>query len=120
MEQKSIEKAQDRLDVLKKIEQLEREGKFDIDAENDPPTIELMPENIDYLREKSSSKFKSRVANKVGEKFLEELLKNNKLIIKDIKGIENLQNVETGAVITCNHFNSINQRNICIFIHCSN
>ena len=44
-----IEKAQDRLEVLKKIEEYEREGKFDVDVEEDPPTIVLTPENIDYL-----------------------------------------------------------------------
>ena len=100
-----VEKAQDRLDVLKKIEILEREGKFDIDAEDDPPTIVLTPENIDYLRTSMTSKIKRIFANKVGEKFLDDLLKNNKLIIKEIKGIENLSKVETGAIVTCNHFN---------------
>ena len=66
-----VEKAQDRLDVLKKIEILEREGKFDIDAEDDPPTIVLTPENIDYLRTSMTSKIKRIFANKVGEKFLD-------------------------------------------------
>ena len=101
----SVEKAQDRLEVLKRIEELEREGKFDIDAEDDPPTIVLTPENIDYLRKKTTSKLKRVFANKVGEKFLDDLLKNNKLIIKQINGIENLNKVNTGAVVTCNHFN---------------
>ena len=78
---------------------------FDVDVENDPPTIPLTPENIDYLNKKGSSKLKSKVANKIGEKFLNDLIKNKKLIIKEINGIENLQNVETGAMITCNHFN---------------
>ena len=41
----------------------------------------------------------------MGKKFLDEILKENKLIIKEVKGMENLQNVKTGAVITCNHFN---------------
>ena len=41
----------------------------------------------------------------MGERFLNGILKDNKLIIKDIKGIENLKNLETGAMITCNHFN---------------
>lgn len=103
--EKIVEKAQDRLDVLKKIEILEREGKFDIDAENDPPTIVLTPENIDYLRTTMTSKIKRIFANKVGERFLDDLLKNNKLIIKQINGIENLSKIQTGAIVTCNHFN---------------
>lgn len=100
-----IEKAQDRLEVLKKIEEFEREGKFDVDVEDDPPTIVLTPENIDYLREKMSSKIKRIFANEMGERFLDNLLKNNKLIIKQVNGIENLNKVKTGALITCNHFN---------------
>ena len=99
------EKAKDRLAVLRKIEELERQGKFDIDVEDDPPTIPLKPENVDYLNKKSMSKVKTIVANKVGEKFLNDLIKNNKLIIKEIKGIENMQNVQSGAMVTCNHFN---------------
>ncbi len=100
-----IEKSKERLEILEKIKKLELEGKFDTDAENDPPTIVLTPENVDYLKKKTSSKIKNKVANKVGEKFLKDLLKNNKLIIKEVNGIENLQNLESGAVITCNHFN---------------
>ena len=100
-----IEKSQYRVDVLKKIEKLEEEGKFDVDAEDDPPTIVLTPEDIDYLRTKMTSKIKRVFANKVGERFLDNLLKNNKLIIKEIRGIENLSKVTTGAIVTCNHFN---------------
>lgn len=104
-EPKVIEKSQYRIDVQKKIEKLEKEGKFDIDVENDPPTIVLTPENIDYLRSKMTSKLKRIFANEVGERFLDNLLKNNKLIIKNINGLENLNKVKTGAIITCNHFN---------------
>lgn len=100
-----IQKSQDRLKVLKEIEILEKEGKFDIDVEDDPPTIVLTPEDIDYLRTTMTSKIKRIFANKVGERFLDNLLKNNKLIIKEINGIENLQKVKTGAIVTCNHFN---------------
>ena len=99
------EKSEDRLKILKKIEQLEEKGMFDIDPEDDPPTIALLPENVDYLNEKSTSKLKSMIANQVGKIFLRDLLRNNKLIIKKINGIENLQKVDTGAIITCNHFN---------------
>ena len=100
-----IEKAQDRLEILKKIEILEKEGRFDEDPEDDPPTIELTPENVDYLKTKRKSKIKRVVANKMGERFLDEILRTNKLIIKEINGLENLKNIESGAIITCNHFN---------------
>ena len=99
------EKHQERLNVLKRIEDMERQGIFDIDAEEDPPTITLTADNVDYLNKKSSNKIKTKFANKIGEHFLDSLLKNKKLIIKDVQGIENLQNIETGAILTCNHFN---------------
>lgn len=101
----SVEKSQYRIEVLKKIEELEMEGKFDVDAEKDPPTIVLTPENIDYLRKKMTSKIKRVFANEVGERFLDSLLKDNKLIIKQINGMENLKKVTSGAIVTCNHFN---------------
>ncbi len=103
--EKTIQKSEYRVQVLKKIEELEKQGKFDVDAEDDPPTIVLTPENIDYLRKKTSSKLKRVFANEMGEKFLDNLLKNNKLIIKQIKGMENLSKISTGAIVTCNHFN---------------
>lgn len=100
-----IEKSQDRLEILEKIDKLEREGNFDIDAENDPETIMLTPDNIDYLKEKKYSKLKNMIANKIGEKFLDYIIKDSKLVIKNINGIENIEKVKTGAMITCNHFN---------------
>ena len=100
-----IEKDEGRLKVLRKIEELEKNGMFDIDAEDDPPTIPLLKDEVDYLKVKTSNKIKSRIAYRVGEVFVNDLLKNNKLIIKEIKGIENMADLDTGAIITCNHFN---------------
>ncbi len=104
-EEKNIPKSQSRLEVLKKIEDLEKNGIFDVDVEEDPPTIPLDAKDVDYLKQKETSKIMRRVAIKVGEGFVNVLMRNNKLIIKQINGIENLQNVKTGAMITCNHFN---------------
>lgn len=105
MNDEKVEKAKDRIEILEEIERLEREGKFDVDPEKDPPTIVLTPENIDYLRVKRKNKVKRRVANIIGKKFVEEMIKENKLIIKEVKGLENLENINSGAVLTCNHFN---------------
>lgn len=104
-EERNIPKSQSRLEVLKKIEDLERNGIFDVDVEEDPPTIPLDAKDVDYLKQKETSKIMRKVAIKVGEGFVNVLMRNNKLIIKQINGIENLQNVKTGAMITCNHFN---------------
>jgi lipopolysaccharide biosynthesis glycosyltransferase len=105
MKEIDTDKRNERLKILKKIEDYESEGTFDIDVEDDPKTITLMPEDVDYLNEKSYSKLKSIIANRVGARFLNELIRGNKLIIKEIKGMENLQSVKSGAIITCNHFN---------------
>jgi hypothetical protein len=100
-----VEKSKDRLAIIDRINTLEENGMFDVDPENDPPTIILTPDNVDYLRSKTTSKVKTTLANKLGKRFLNELLKDNKLIIKDINGIENLNSIKNGAVLTCNHFN---------------
>ncbi len=100
-----VKKSKDRLEILEKIKKLEESGIFDKDVENDPPTITLEPDDIDYLRTSKTSKIKSKMANQMAKKFLKDLLRDNKLIIKEVIGIENLQNIETGAILTCNHFN---------------
>ena len=101
----SVIESQSREEVYERIRDLEKNGIFDLDVEQDPPTIPLTPENVDYLREKGLNRIKNVLANRMGEKYLKDLIKNKKLIIKDIKGLENLENVKTGAMITCNHFN---------------
>ena len=101
----SVEKSKDRLIVLEKIKNLEQHGIFDVDVENDPPTIPLEPEDIDYLKSSKVSQIKSKMAMMMAEKLVNDLIKENKLIIKKVNGIENLQKVDSGAIITCNHFN---------------
>ena len=99
-------KSKDRLEVIEKIKQLEREGKFDVDVEQDPPTIPLMPNKVDYSRKKMISKIKTKFAFGMARRFLNKIINDKQMIIKEIKGIENLKNLETGAIITCNHFNA--------------
>ena len=100
-----IKQSEDRLAILEEIAKFEKEGKFDVDPEKDPPTIPLMPGEVDYLKEKMTSKLKTTVANTIGLGFLKEILRKNQLIIKEIHGIENINNLTTGAIFTCNHFN---------------
>ncbi|WP_081777192.1 glycosyltransferase [Ruminococcus sp. FC2018] len=96
----------DRVEILHKIEQYEREGRFDEDVENDPPGRVLMPDEIEYVRKTKSEKLKTKFAFKMAHKFVDGLIEDKKLIIKEIKGIENFNGLERGAVITCNHFNA--------------
>ncbi len=100
-----MEKSEYRLNILKKIQEYEKQGLFDKDVEDDPETIELLPNKVDYLNKKVSSKIATFFANKAGTKFFEKLIKNNQLIIKQVNGIDNFLNVlDLGVVITCNHF----------------
>jgi len=99
-------RARDRVEVLKKIEEYERKGIFDLDVEQDPPGKVLMPEDIDYLKDSPADKLKTEMAFQAARKFVKDLVKDKKLIVKEIKGIEHFQNLESGAIITCNHFNA--------------
>lgn len=101
-----MEKLNNRLEVLSKIEQYEKLGWFDKDIEDDPPKKTLMPEDVDYLNKKLKSKIATKYAYAMAKKFLDKIIKQKQLIIKDIIGIENLQNLTSGAILTCNHFNA--------------
>lgn len=100
-----FKRAKDRVEVIKKIEQYEREGKFDVDAEQDPPGRTLMPDEIDYIHKSISDRLKTRFAFMIARRFVNNLIEEKQLIIKEMKGIENFKNLRSGAVITCNHFN---------------
>ncbi len=99
-------RAKDRVAILRKIEEYERLGKFDIDVEDDPPGEMLLPEDIDYLKRSFIKRIKTKIAFKTARNFVNRLIKEKKLIIKEICGIEHFKNLESGAVITCNHFNA--------------
>jgi lipopolysaccharide biosynthesis glycosyltransferase len=100
-------KSQERIDIIEKIAQLEREGRFDEDVEADPPGRELKPEDINYLPKRYSTKVKRRIAYYMARKFMNHMIDEKQLIIKEIKGIENFNSLNSGAVITCNHFNAM-------------
>ena len=99
-------RAKDRVEIMEKIARFEREGRFDQDVEADPPGKVLMPGDIDYLKKSVSQKLKTKVAFAMARKFVYSLLDDKKMIIKEIKGIEHFQNLTSGAIITCNHFNA--------------
>lgn len=97
---------QERLNTIKKIEELEREGKFDVDAWENPPFEPIKPQQVDFLRKKLSTKIKNKLCNIAVNKFIKNMEKTNQAILKEIKGLEKLQGLEnTGAMITSNHFN---------------
>ena len=97
---------EERMRVLEKIEQYEREGRFDEDVEDDPPGRQIRPGEVDYLRKKPISRVNRRIAYNMAKHFLDKILKEKKMIVKDIIGAEHFAELESGAMITCNHFNA--------------
>ena len=95
----------ERLAVLKKIELLEKEGRFDVDAEEDPEGRELKPNEIKYLNKSLMAELKNKLAFGAARIYFKKALKRGELILNKTVGIENLSAVESGAIITCNHFN---------------
>ena len=95
----------DRRKVLERIEELERKGIFDIDVEDDPPTRQIEVGEVDYLYKKLSSKIWSKIAFSRARKYLNKIIDDKAMIIKEIRGVENIKGLDCGAVITCNHFN---------------
>ena len=94
-----------RLKVQRKIEQLEKEEKWDLDVEDDPKPTVLMPKDVDYLNKKLCSKIKTGFANSMAQRYFENLIKKNQFIIKEVRGIENFMSVRNiGVIITSNHF----------------
>ncbi|MBO4452659.1 MAG: 1-acyl-sn-glycerol-3-phosphate acyltransferase [Clostridia bacterium] len=101
-----VNRSSDRVAVLEKIAQYEREGRFGEDVEEDPPSRVLMPDEIEYVRKGFYEKIKTKFAFTMARRFVNNLIDEKKLIIKEIKGIENFNTLKSGAVITCNHFNA--------------
>lgn len=99
------QKSPERIKILQKIEEFERNGWFDQDVEDDPPSITLMPDDVDYAQQKLKSKINAKISYSIANNFMKKLIKNRQMIVKDVLGLENLQSIETGAVLTCNHFN---------------
>lgn len=97
-------KSAHKLELLKKIEELEKNQLWHVDAEEDPETYPLMPDKIDYLNEKLSNRIKTKIANIIGSSFFDKLIAKRQLIIKEVKGIENFTAVNGGKLVTCNHF----------------
>lgn len=99
-----MEKSAHKLELLRKIAELEEKELWHVDAEEDPETYPLMPDQIDYLNEKLSSKIKNKIANIFGARFFDKMIADRQLIIKEVRGIENFTAVKGGKIVTCNHF----------------
>lgn len=99
-----MERSPHKLELIDRIAELERQKLWHLDVEDDPETYPLMPDKVDYLNEKLSSKIKNKIANIAGSRFFDKMIANRQLIIKEIRGIENFTAVKGGKIVTCNHF----------------
>lgn len=99
-----MEKSAHKIELMRRIAELEKKELWHLDVEDDPETYPLMPDKVDYLNEKLSSRIKTRLANKVGARFFDKMIADGQMIIKEVRGIENYTAVESGAIVTCNHF----------------
>ncbi len=99
-----MEKSPHKLEILARIAELEKQELWHLDVEDDPETYPLMPDRVDYLNERWINRVKSRVANRVGERFFDKLIAEGQLIIKEVRGIEHFTAVKGGKIVTCNHF----------------
>ena len=100
-----MEKAQDRLEVLEKIREYEKNGWFDRDVENDPPTRPLRPGEADFVGKKLSSRIATRFANRMAYRYFEGCLQKGEFLMDGIEGAEHFLAVkDAGAMITANHF----------------
>lgn len=101
-------RAGDRVAICKKIDEFEKNGTFDIDVEDDVPGRTIMPEEIEYVKKTAKEKLKAKIAFSMAKRFYYKLEKKKMVMINDeVDGLENLANLDTGAVITCNHFNAM-------------
>ena len=98
-----IKRSPERLAILEKIQELEKQGgdSFYVDVEDDPSGHELRPDEVDYLRVKFSSKCKTLVSRAMAA-VLQPLVR--KSLQMRVVGEENLAGITGGAIITSNHF----------------
>lgn len=97
----------DRQKILDKIDRFELEGRFDEDVEDDPPGRTIMPSEVDYTQEKIRTRVMAKLSHFVAKRYLNHIVKNGDLVVKEIIGSEHLDSVRSGAVLTCNHFNAM-------------
>ncbi|MBE6696091.1 MAG: 1-acyl-sn-glycerol-3-phosphate acyltransferase [Ruminococcaceae bacterium] len=99
-----MERSAHKTELMRRIAELEKNELWHLDVEDDPETYPLMPDKIDYLNEKLSSKIKNKIANIAGARFFDKMIAKKQLIIKEVRGIENFAAVGGGKIVTCNHF----------------
>lgn len=93
-----------RIIVRERIRRLERKNLFDMDVEDDPVTYPLEADEIRYLNKTLMERLQRKTAFFAAAHYRNFLLKRKQFVIREIKGLEHFNRIETGAIITCNHF----------------
>lgn len=96
--------SESRLKTIKRMEELESQGAFDVDPWEDPSFTPLKPGDVDYFKKKLSTRIKNKLCNRAVDKFVKKMEKSHQAIISEIKGLEKLKDVTSGAIVTSNHF----------------
>ena len=90
--------------INSKIKELINNNQFDIDVFDDPETIKLEADKIDYLGEKPKTRFLTWIANIGARTYFEGLIRKGQIVIDKVEGIENYQKVAPyGAIVAANH-----------------
>lgn len=92
-----------RLQILKTIQQLEQQRRFDEDVEPDPPAPPLLPEEINYLHKGFSGNCRRLLAFAGAYLYFWSLEWRKLVKVNRAEGLQYLSDTK-GAVITCNHF----------------
>ena len=81
----------ERSEVYEKIQELEKEGKFDVDVENDPPYTPLHVGDVDYKQKRIRNKIRSRIYTYYSFKYFNHQIKAGNIIIDDYIGVDYLK-----------------------------
>ena len=100
-----MEKDKERLKVIENIKNAVASGKFNTKVENDDPIVtDKQREDIilkyDIFYRKISKKIKRLIARRIVNNYTNLFNYDT-----EIDGLENLDGIDGGAIITCNHFN---------------
>lgn len=91
--------------VEEKITLYEKEGKFDVDINDDPEAPVLLAKDADYYCKKFKNKVNRKIANFIADHYFLKLIKKDVIKIDKVYGQEYLEAaLKDGAIVTCNHF----------------
>jgi len=102
-----MEKSQDRLIVIENIKRAIEENNLNAKVEEGDPVVsqsdrEKVILNYDTKKTKLRNKVEYYFAKSLTDSITNKVNKDTQII-----GLENLNNINTGAIITCNHFNKV-------------